>query len=398
MAGRCSFALFGCVLGGALVPFVGWGCGPKETREALTEPPAELVAVKPPVTEPPVKPLPEKPVVKPAPKKPHKPPGEEIAIRPPEKIPPIRRPRPKPEPVRLDGRDPKSLLAATSDRNPRVRAAAANALGRLGDLQALWPLVQLAARDQDPKVQEAAILGITHLGPETDGQAIRDVRKKLREKLGRLDLQHTPLQEALAYLGERAALSMTVHWSDLAFAGVSRDQRLTLRARDAAAGVVACRLLVACKPTKPVGFLWCDRWEFGTVEVLAQKKAAKLRRLARRRYSQAGQANQETWRKLCQPIPKLRGERVALATAISHIRRAAGVAIEVDWKALQKVGVEVDTRLGGYRDNSRAGWALETILLQAGLGEIDYLVHNGAVLVSSAQALDERMKANAKGE
>jgi hypothetical protein len=383
-------ALLVSVLGGALVLFAGWGCGPKETREKVTEPPAKPVAVKPP---------PEQPVVKPVPKEPPvKPPGEEVAVRPPVKVPPVRRPRPRPKPVRLDKRDLKSLLTATKDADPRVRAAAANALGRLGDLQALWPLVQLAARDRDRKVREAAVLAITYLGPETDGEQIRHVRKELRAKLARTDLRRTPLQEALAYLGERSALGMTVHWNGLAFAGVSRDQRLTLRARDAGVGVVACRLLVACKPTKPVGFLWCDRWEFGTVEALARKKAAKLRRLARRRYSQAGKANQETWRKLCQPIPRLRGERVALATAISHIRRAAGVAIEVDWKALQKVGVEVDTRVSGYRDNSRAGWALETILLQAGLGEIDYLVHNGAVLVSSAQALDERMKAKEKGE
>ena len=381
---RGGRAVFACALAAAMAMGLCGACGPKEPAAKA---PGEPVAVAPEPPQPPVTPKPEPPVPPVVP--PVRPPGEVVAIKPPEDIPPVRKPRPKP--VRLDGRDRKSLLAATKDDNPRVRAAAADALGRLDDLEALWPLVQLAARDKDRKVQEAAVGAILRLGPEPDGEVVRRVRKALLDRLPQADLRRKPLQEALPYLGERAGLSMQVHWNDLAFAGVSPMLRVSVTGRGVPIGVLACKLLVAAKPSKPVGFLWCDRWNFGTVEGLAKKKAAKLRRLRRREYSQSGQANREIWRKLCESIPTLRGERVALATAVSHISRSAGVRIQVDWKALQAVGVEVDTRVNGYRDDSRAGWALETILLRAGLGEIDYLIDNGTLIVSTVKALDALM-------
>jgi HEAT repeat protein len=66
------------------------------------------------------------------------------------------------------GRNTKSLLIDLEDKDSTVRKAAAQSLGRIGDLQAVDPLV-IALGDEYSDVREAAAKALENLGEPLGG-------------------------------------------------------------------------------------------------------------------------------------------------------------------------------------------------------------------------------------
>lgn len=299
--------------------------------------------------------------------------------------------------LRGEPRGVPSLLDATADPDPQVRAAAAAALGRLDDLRALWPLVQLAARDRDPRVQEAALGAILSLGPEEDARTLGVVRERLVRKVTKVALTDAPLWDVVRFLGDVSGMGYEIHFGDLVAAGIDRDHRISLRGSDVPLGVLACRMLVACKPKEPVGFLWCPPLTYSTVEGFAKAKAgsrrAKRRQRARARYCQTGRANRETWDKLSRRIPKVYFTDEELAKAVERLSRAGGVRIQVDWPTLRECGIDPTTEVNIHLTGASGRTALRVLADDVGAGgtTIDWLIVDGAVVLSTAKAIDKRM-------
>ena len=92
--------------------------------------------------------------------------------------------------------------ALGSDASPSVRAAAAHALGAVGDTGALWPLAEAAAGDDNPMVRTTAVEALAELGDPKAiaplAQAVTDVdpgvQKAAEKALADLGATVTPLE------------------------------------------------------------------------------------------------------------------------------------------------------------------------------------------------------------
>jgi hypothetical protein len=84
------------------------------------------------------------------------------------------------------------LLGALADQDPRIRGAAAEALGEVGDASAVEPLGKMLASDADSDVREAAAEALGEIGSPTAVPALRaalkdaeeDVREAVVDALG----------------------------------------------------------------------------------------------------------------------------------------------------------------------------------------------------------------------
>ena len=86
------------------------------------------------------------------------------------------------------------LLGALADKDARIRAAAAEALGEVGDLSAIEPLGKALAGDADSDVRQAAAEALGELGSPNAVPALRaalkdadsDVRESVADALGEI--------------------------------------------------------------------------------------------------------------------------------------------------------------------------------------------------------------------
>jgi hypothetical protein len=73
------------------------------------------------------------------------------------------------------------LLGALADQDPRIRGAAAEALGEVGDVSAVDPLGKLLGSDADSDVREAAAEALGEIGSPAAVPALRDALKDAEE-------------------------------------------------------------------------------------------------------------------------------------------------------------------------------------------------------------------------
>jgi type II secretory pathway component GspD/PulD (secretin)/tetratricopeptide (TPR) repeat protein len=81
---------------------------------------------------------------------------------------------------------------------------------------------------------------------------------------------------------------------------------------------------------------------------------------------------------------------VALDRALAYIGKTSGVDIDVDWKSLEKIGVERDMPVSLSLSNASAKVVLERVLRKVSKDRFvraDYAVDNGSVMVGSADVI-----------
>ena len=297
------------------------------------------------------------------------------------------------------------LLALIKDPRPQTRAAAAAALGRIGERWVIEALIRLAATDKDPGVQEAAVLAIVSLGGDPDDEIVPAVGRCLLERISRVDFHEIELKDVIQFLRDVVMLSMVVKWGALGPAGMDRAAKISLREVNQLVGVVMCRLLLACKSSKPLAFV-CDPIPvFSTVDDLAETPLPRLRRAARRGYSQTGHANEKAWAKLDKTVPGRGFHDVPFCDVIRRLSEIAGVPLRVNPASLKKPEIDpaapISVRIwpGGPRGSGYKGHIGNTVrdvlvaaIPAATVGgpdvELDYLIDDGVLYVDTPDNLD----------
>ena len=296
------------------------------------------------------------------------------------------------------------LLALMKDPQAKTRAAAAAALGRIGERWVIEALIRLAATDKDPGVREAAVLAIVLLGGDPDdAEVLTAVGERLLQKIPRVDFQEAKLQDALMHVHESLILSWEIRGAALGLAGVEGSSPVSLRAVNQPAGVVICRLLLAFKSSKPLAFV-CDLVPiYSTADDLAEKPSPRLREAARRGYSQVGRANEKAWRKLGGPPGRRSYEDAPFGDVIRQLSQVAGVGVHMNPASLKKLGIDaatpVNLRIVPHRskgpklkgnEHTVLG-AISAALEDVCYGDLDCLVDDGVLYIDTPENLDARM-------
>jgi hypothetical protein len=95
--------------------------------------------------------------------------------------------------------------------------------------------------------------------------------------------------------------------------------------------------------------------------------------------------------KAAQPVKALNFDEIALTDAIEYFRDITGANINVDWKALQEVGLGKDTPVSLRLRGVKVGVALQKTLDAAGAGLLAFYVDQNVINVTTRALADERM-------
>lgn len=300
------------------------------------------------------------------------------------------------------------LLAMMKDPRAKIRAAAAAALGRIGERWVLEALIRRAATDKDPGVQEAAVLAIVSLGGRGGpvyGEVHAAFGRILLRRIPLVDFKEIKLKDAIQHIRDVTQLSTMINWAALGVAGVDGSTKVSLRQENQLAGVVICRLLLACKSSKPLAFVFDPKPLFSTTDDLAHGPSPRLREAARRAYSQAGRANQEAWRKLGGPAGMSSFGAAGFGDVMRRLSQVSGVAIRINHASLKKLGIDPGrpvtvwtmshkserSELQGYVGHGVLGAINAAISGVSFSEELDCLVDGGVVYIDTPDNLDARM-------
>ncbi len=216
------------------------------------------------------------------------------------------------------------LLAALKHKDPVVRRSVAWALGELRWFEAMWPLIQTAASDQDPNVRYAAAEAVTRLDPDPNDSIHREFRRRLlSRKIANLDIQNVDFGVAIQLIREHSDTSMYINYRSLAQIGVEGTTKISVRASNVTVGEALCRILAATG--KPVGFAISHGAPLGITSVkeltgivkAARQREARLETL--RRWSTATEAGRRTMQKLRASIEVPYFENAALGDVVQYL-------------------------------------------------------------------------------
>lgn len=233
------------------------------------------------------------------------------------------------------------LILQLQDSDPKARIAAAQELAKLRAIEALGPLIHLAARDNDPAVRDAAAEAVTWLGPEPESRINLIVRKRLMERLPKLDIQDKEGHDVLISFGETAALSLRGHWGQ-----VDPRTKVTIHATNITMAEAYCRLFSQIDDS--VGFILGTDSPiyFSLIPVLTSEvlgyRAQEAYRHELNQWAAKHQDGAETLRKLQTHFPK---EEATAKDALNSLAQAAEVEIQVDWDALKEQGITDDQKI-----------------------------------------------------
>ena len=91
------------------------------------------------------------------------------------------------------------------------------------------------------------------------------------------------------------------------------------------------------------------------------------------------------------PVKELNFDQIALTDAVEYFRDLTGLNIDVNWKALEEVGLSKDTPVSLRLRGVKVGVAIQKTLDAAGPGLLGFYVDDSVVHITTRAAADERM-------
>ena len=309
------------------------------------------------------------------------------------------------------------LLRYLKDKDPNSRLQAAIALGRLGEPEAMWPLIQAGANDPDPNVRPAAAEGVTWLSPDPNSWLCRAVRERLLDRrTGPLSMRSVDFGYLLFMSHERADTSFCINWRTLQVEGVGPSRKVSADWPSVPLAEALCRACAASggqmcfsisRPGPPLYFT-SPRHFIGQVRTARRCRA---RGAAIRKWSASTEVGRRTLDAIQSSIrfPKIDGAK--FADVIQYLRETSSVEFVVDWAELKKVRVEKSTLLRAEH-YPRAGnkiarslppsekglWALLDAMCREVYAEegLDFVVDGKAVFISTGEGVERRMAARGR--
>lgn len=91
------------------------------------------------------------------------------------------------------------------------------------------------------------------------------------------------------------------------------------------------------------------------------------------------------------PVKELNFDQIALTDAVEYFRDLTGLNIDVNWKALEEVGLGKDTPVSLRLRGVKVGVAIQKTLDAAGPGLLGFYVDDSVVHITTRAAADERV-------
>ena len=309
-----------------------------------------------------------------------------------------------------------ALLPHLKDEDPNTRRMAAIALGRLGEPEAIWPLIQAGADDPNRGVRLAAVEAVTWLSLDPNSWLRRAVRKRLlTREASRVEAAAIEIRDGIMLAVYSTDCSMGVNWRALQEAGVERGKEVRVPRRKMVAGELMCVLCAATEGRMGFSIERVHPLHFSsTAEIARGIRAARrvrARLAAMRRWSGSTEAGRRTLAAIESSVRFSRIDEAQLADVIQYLRETTGLRFVVDWPELKKAGVERSTLIRAEH-YPRAGMRIASSLppgeegLRAvldaaceeacGSGDLDIVVDDDVVFISTPKGVERRMAARSR--
>ena len=208
--------------------------------------------------------------------------------------------------------------------------------------------------------------------------------KKLAQRLPKLDFAGIPLERVFQFLREVGNVNPFIDRRALAKAGVTKKTEVSLHLVNTSLGrALGFVLADADKAEQPLGYMAVG----GCLVVSTRAELAKLSRLPADLMppKPTGQGDLAVWKKLAVELPKLVFIASKLSDVVQFLGEAGGVPIEVDWAALEKLGIEKTSPVTVYLSKVSLATGLQFVLLDAGgMGKLACSIRGGKILISKA--------------
>ena len=301
------------------------------------------------------------------------------------------------------------LLPLLKADDPNARFETAITLGRLGEPEAIWPLIEMGASDPNRRVRLAAVAAVALLGGRNmNADEAERSMAFLTLVIPKLDLdvfRPRDLSDIVAYHAEDKGHVHQINYRAFQVAGALEGVPLKAHWRNITMGEAVCRMLVATGAQ--VGFtIWGSCLYIAPAEDFVNSihgsRRERYRRVAIRQWSSQSEPGRQTLRKLAREIVKLSFTDIDLGDVIQFLREYSEVNIRVDWEALLALGIEPTTKVSADERNITVERGVEFILRDLGGapaddGGYDYLVDGDVLFISTRKGVDRRMAARAGG-
>ena len=199
--------------------------------------------------------------------------------------------------------------------------------------------------------------------PARSADPARALKRKLPGPVGQ-----TTLDKALKRYAKLAGVKIDVNWPALKAAGVGKDAKVALKARQATGGQwLDLTLSQVAKKKKPLG--WYVHG--GVVRVTTIGGILSPRGLPYRRTSRSTRARPTGARPSKSPRPGsvFRFDDTALEDVVEYFREVTGLNFTVNWPALAQANVQRSTEISLNVRNVSPGRALDLVLDQLNAGQ-----------------------------
>jgi len=297
------------------------------------------------------------------------------------------------------------LLGLLKADDPTVRFETAIAIGRLGEPEAIWPLIETGAGDPNRGVRIAAVTAVALLGERnTSADEAEKSMAFLTLVIPKLDLDVFKPQDMSDIVARHANDTGHVHqinYQAFQATGALEGVPLKARWRNITMGEAVCRMLVATG--SKVGFtIWGGCIYITPAEDIINgihfSRRERHRRAVLQQWSSQSDAGRQTLKKLAKEISKLSFAEIDLRDVIQFLREYSEVNIRVDWEVLLASGIEPTTKVSTNERNVTVEKVVALILQDLGSaptddGRFDYLVDDDVLFISTRKAIERRIAA-----
>jgi len=285
-----------------------------------------------------------------------------------------------------DARAVPKLLEALKDPDANVAADAAAALGEIGDWRALAPLVA-AMKTGNATMRRSAVRAIRWLGAPGEGEADLALRRRLDQaKIGPMRIQNVEMKDVLALLRDSGAPNVHAHWAALAAVGIGESTPMTINTAASSPDGALMEILLAADPSARAAF--AVKSGILVVSTVSDLEACARAWAAAGDAGATGGCDPATRQKLLASVPRITCDGVELRLAIQSIQESSKIDLQVQWPALEPLGVTPPKKVSMMLTDVAVCNVLCLLMhdLDAA-GRIGYGVKDGAVVISTRDQL-----------
>ncbi|MCX5674922.1 MAG: HEAT repeat domain-containing protein [Planctomycetota bacterium] len=285
-----------------------------------------------------------------------------------------------------DARAVPKLLEALKDPDANVAADAAAALGEIGDWRALAPLVA-AMKTGNATMRRSAVRAIRWLGAPGEGEADLALRRRLdRAKIGPMRIQNVEMKDVLALLRDSGAPNVHVHWAALAAVGIGESTLMTINTAASSPDGALMEILLAADPSARAAF--AVKSGILVVSTVSDLEACARAWAAAGDAGATGGCDPATRQKLLASVRRITCDGVELQLAIQSIQESSKIDFQVQWPALEPLGVTPSKKVSMMLTDVAACNVLCLLMHDLDVtGRIGYGVKDGAVVISTREQL-----------